>query len=157
MSDQQFGFRRKKGTQDAILKLQKHATETLDRELIPVAIMLDYSSAFDCIPHQRMIRKLERTGIADKALQLLPNYSKNRTQRLRCAGMLSDPEEIVCGVPQGGSPSAVLFTIYINDLLKSSNVRTTYLGYADGTSLLFAFDKEVDFKVLEAEMRRVMR
>lgn len=157
ISDRQFGFRRRKGTQDAILELQKHALESLDKELIPVALMIDYTSAFDSIPHRRLIQKLQRMGITEKALQLTRNYLCGRSQRLRCGAAVSEPSEVICGVPQGGSLSAVLFIAYINDLLMLKNDQVDYIGYADDTCLLFSFKDEIDKRFMETETRKVMR
>ena len=76
--DAQCGFRRKRGTQDAILRLQRFVLEALDKSEIPLAVILDYTSAFDCVPHKRPIRKMERMGFNGKATELLESYLSQR-------------------------------------------------------------------------------
>ena len=114
--------------------------------------MIHYKSASDSIPHTILIRKLERMGITERALQLMSNYLSGRSQRLLCGSAPSEPNEIISGVPQGGSLSA-----YINDVLLLRNDQVDYLGYADDTCLLFSFKDVIDGRFMETELRKVMR
>ena len=45
LSERQFGFRRKRGTQDAVNFLHNFATTEIDRGRIPATVMLDYTAA----------------------------------------------------------------------------------------------------------------
>ena len=49
-------------------------------------------------------------------------------------GILSDPEQLLCGVPQGTILGPLLFLIYINDLPKCVIYSSTRM-YADDTNL----------------------
>ena len=48
----------------------------------------------------------------------------------------SDLQEILTGIPQGSILGPLLFSIYINNLIKSTN-KFRYLMYADDTTLYF--------------------
>ena len=121
----------------------------------PVVVMLDYTSAFDSVPHAKLLRKLKACGFQDRSHELIESYFEDRKQRLRCSDGLFDTSDIKCGVPQGGSLSSLFFSIYINDLLTKSNEEISYLGYADDTCLLFSFDKEVDRELIARSVAQV--
>ena len=51
----------------------------------------------------------------------MKSYLSQRTQRFQVDKAISEEAPISGNVPQGGSLSAILFSIYINDLLKAEN------------------------------------
>ena len=66
----------------------------MDRGLYNIVVLLDLKKAFDT--YEILLRKFERYGFGNKALDLLSNYLTNRTQRCQLNGMLSDQREITC-------------------------------------------------------------
>jgi len=46
-------------------------------------VFLDFAKAFDKVPHQRLILKLERHGITGKLLSWITNWLTNRKQRVQ--------------------------------------------------------------------------
>ncbi|CAB3984844.1 Hypothetical predicted protein, partial [Paramuricea clavata] len=62
----------------------------MDRGLYNIVVLLDLKKAFDTVNHEILLRKFERYGFGNKALDLLSNYLTNRTQRCQLNGMLSD-------------------------------------------------------------------
>ena len=59
------------------------------------------------------------------------------------------------GVPKGGSLSAVLFSLYINDLLTLSDPDAWLMRYADDICLKFSFEGPIDLNVVENSVHRV--
>ena len=68
----------------------------------PFLVLLDLSTAFDTIDHDKLFMILEKfVGISGSGLQLIKSYFSDRTQRVVIDGILSDFANLVCGVPKG--------------------------------------------------------
>ena len=65
------------------------------------AIYLDFEKAFDKVPHDLCIYKLNKFSISGNALKLLANYLTNRKQQVRIGAAVSSHLEVSSGVPQG--------------------------------------------------------
>ena len=94
---------------------------------------LDFSKAFDSVPHERLLFKLERHGIDGSALQWFRNFLTGRMQRVVLRGTCSSWSPVLSGVPHGTILGPVLFTLYVNDI--SSGILSTVKLYADDTKV----------------------
>ena len=102
LSEHQFGrFRQFHSTTTTLLDSTNEWYINMDRDLYNIVVLLDLKKAFDTVNHEILLRKFERYGFGNKALDLLSNYLTNRTQRCQLNGMLSDQRGITCGIPKG--------------------------------------------------------
>ena len=76
---------------------------------------MDLSKAFDCVPHDRLIAKLEAYVINENLLAYFHSYLSNRKQCVRINNNTSDCETIISGVPQGSIVGPILFNCFFND------------------------------------------
>ena len=83
-----------------------------------------------------LINNLNLYAIIGTPLKLLDNYLRNRHQFVTFTNINSELQEIQTGIPQGAILGPLLFSIYINDPIKSSNI-FNYLISADNTTLYF--------------------
>ena len=97
------------------------------------AILLDFSKAFDSVPHERLLVKLDYYGIRGQILMWTEAFLSDRPQNVSVNGILSLSRPVVSGVPQGSVLGPVLFLLFINDI--SSSVQSHLRLFADGCVL----------------------
>ena len=90
--------------------------KTVDNGGVFGALLTDLSKAFDCIPHDLIIAKLEAYGFHIDALKLIHDYLSNRKQRVKVNDAYSSWKDIFYGVPQGFILRPLLFNIHLCDL-----------------------------------------
>ena len=112
----------------------------MDNNKIPGAIYLDLSKAFDTLNFDILLRKLKFCGAVGTPLILIDNYLRNRHQFVELKNNSSDLQDIFTGIPQGSILGPLLFSIYMYDLIKSTN-KFKYLMYADDTTLYFNLEE----------------
>ena len=97
-------------------------------------IYLDFSKAFDRVPHYRLLEKLERIGIKGKLLNIIRDFLTNRKFRVSVEGKFSSLKDILSGIPQGSVLGPLLFLIFINDL--PDYVKSSVKLFADDVKII---------------------
>ena len=99
--DCQHGFRAKRGCETQLLTLSHELLENLHSNIQTDLIILDFSKAFDKVPHQKLLRKLDNYGIRGNTWRWVSAFLSNRVQQVVLDGEVSSPMPVVSGVPQG--------------------------------------------------------
>ena len=142
----QYGFRSNKSTTQAILNLLTKIYTTLDNGDLYFSLFLDFQKAFDCVSHEILLAKLYHYGIRGIPHQWFTSYLTDRKQCVAVNGGLSEPRDVLCGVPQGSNLGPLLFLIFINDL-------PTCTGYFD--FCLFADDSTLSCIIPRSQIDNV--
>ena len=130
----QFGFRNKMSTNQAILNHLQFLYDNLDAGNIVFSIFLDFRKAFDCVDHKILLSKLNSYGIRGLPLKWFESYLSNRKQSTCINNSASNYLPITHGVPQGSVLGPLLFLIFINDIYKSTNY-FKFILFADDSTL----------------------
>ena len=136
LHNNQFGFRSKLGTIDALISVVDSIRYNLNKPAISThAIFLDLKKALDTVDHSILVEKLWRMGFHGPVNTLLKSYLTNRKQKIRCGDTESSFLPLRIGVPQGSILGQILFILYVNDLPEATANLTMTL-YADDTALI---------------------
>ena len=111
----QHGFRRAHSCESQLLlTIDDLMRAHNDKAQVDIGI-LDFSRAFDTVPHQRLLGKLRHYGITGNTHSWIESFLTNRTMRIAIDGVLSAEARVTSGVPQVTVLGPLLFFIFITN------------------------------------------
>ena len=146
LSDKQHGFRSKRSCLTNLLLNLEEITSMVDDGHSVDQIYLDFQKAFDKVPHQRLLFKLEKAGISGGLLSWIESFLSQRTQRVKVNGKFS-----VSGVPQGSVLGPLVFILFINDLPDIVKSASTSI-FADDTKLSGKANTQEDTDKIQSDL-----
>lgn len=129
----QYGFRKNKSTNDAIIQFINMLLQNLDKGNKVLGIFVDLSKAFDTVHHGILLEKLERYGFRGVAYNWMNSYLHNRKHFVEIGHKKSEILMSSKGVPQGSVLGPILYIIYVNDFPLTNSIM-----YADDTSIIIS-------------------
>ena len=136
----QFGFVPNGSCPSQLLEFLEDVTSFVDRGNWADVIYLDFSKAFNTVPHKRLMLKLSSLGIKGKMYNWLQNFLENRYEVVKIKDFSSRPYLMRSGVPQGSVLGPLMFTAYVNDIEESVSY-SSVLKYADDIKLYIELKK----------------
>jgi hypothetical protein len=153
LTDAQHGFRKKRSCEtQLVLVIQDLARALEDGDQID-AVLLDFSKAFDKVPHQRLAQKLHHYGLRGNTLHWIVSFLSSRSQQVLVEGHMSSTAPVTSGVPQGSVLGPLLFLLYINDM--PGKVASTSKLFADDSLLYRRIKSQQDAEILQEDLRRL--
>ena len=149
-SNKQFGFLDGRSTVLQLLILLDEWTKTIDEGGSIDCIYCDFKKAFDKVPHQCLLRKIEGYGIRGEILGWIKAFLSDRTQQVIVNGESSQCKDVTSGIPQGSVLGPLLFIIFINDL--PTQVKSDIFLFADDTKVLRTIKSADDQETLQDDI-----
>lgn len=149
----QHGFRRGYSCDTQLAGFIHDIHSSLDDGSQVDAIFLDFSKAFDRVPHHRLLTKLSRLNIHSNILSWVKDFLSSRLQFTSANTCTSSFKPVTSGVPQGSVLGPLLFLIYINDLPScvSSRIRI----FADDCVIYRIISCDNDREALQTDINAI--
>ncbi|CAM4378502.1 unnamed protein product [Caretta caretta] len=146
----QHGFTKGRSCQTNLFSFFEKVTDFLDKGNTVDLIYLDFSKAFDTVPHGELLVKLKKMGINMKIERWIRNWLTGTLQRIILKGELSGWREVTSGVPQGSVLGPILFNLFITDLSTKSG--SVLIKFADYTNLGGIANLEKDWDIIQEDL-----
>ena len=101
MYEGQHEFRPGFSCEGQVITICQDIADSLDNGDRIEAILVDFSKAFDLVPHCRLLMKITNSGVDSRVVVWIREFLLGRTQRVKAGGQLSEEVRVTLGVPQG--------------------------------------------------------
>ena len=151
--ENQHGFRSQHSCVTQLITLTEDISYALDHQTQIDIILLDFSKAFDTVPHQRLLTKLKHYGIGDSTLAWIESWLTRRSQCVVLDGETSNPVPVLSGVPQGTVLGPLMFLLYINDI--ANDIDSPLRMFADDCLLYGIINSREDTIQLQQDLNKL--
>ena len=143
----QHGFLPGRSTVTCMLEYLETLTKWMDEGKSFDVIYCDFAKAFDKVPWERLLAKMQGMGVGGNILGWVRKWLTGRVQSVVLNGQQSAWGEIVSGVIQGSCLGPALFLIFINDIDTAVDLTNSLLSkFADDTKWARIVESEDDKK-----------
>jgi len=151
----QHGFRKGRSCLTNLLDFLNFATEQFDQGNQVDVAYLDFSKAFDKVPHKRLMIQLQSHGIAGSILKWIELWLSDRQQRVMLNGTKSSWQNVLSGVPQGSVLGPLLFIIFVNNI--ESGLSSKVLKFADDLKVFRAITGQDEHISLQKDLDELVK
>jgi hypothetical protein len=153
LTNRNHGFRSGYSCETQLLTTMHDLQKTNDAGIQSDVIILDFSKAFDTVPHPQLLLKLEHYGVRGQLHKWIASFLTQRTMKVVLEGQSSEEAAVESGVPQGTVLGPLLFLCHINDLPESVN--STVRLFADDCLLYRAIHSMQDHIALQEDLKKL--
>ena len=100
LTDKQHGFRRRRSYESQLIITIDALAKSLDKGEQVDVILLDFSKAFDKVPHHRLLHKLDYYGVRGNTWKWVHDFLSKKTQKVVLDGVTSSCADVISEVPQ---------------------------------------------------------
>jgi len=150
LNGNQHAFRRGLSCESQLVMTMQDLTRNYENKATTDIAVLDFSKAFDVVPHKKLIQKLDYYGVRGKVQNWIKSFLSDRLQRVVVNGETSTWHNVESGVPQGTVLGPHLFLLFINDINK--NVGGTTRLFADDCLLYRTIQSSADEQLFQNDL-----
>ena len=150
----QHGFRRGHSCESQLITIVEHLARNLDHGKQTDVLLLDFSKAFDTVPHKCLLKKLDHYWIHGQLIKWIESWLFGKTQTVVVNGSQSYPVTVTSGVPRGTLLGPLMFLLYINDIGLQI---TSELGLFAHDSVLYGVVNNISSaEVLQSDLNKII-
>ncbi|MEL7079481.1 MAG: reverse transcriptase domain-containing protein, partial [Cyanobacteria bacterium J06582_2] len=153
ITDKQHAFRKYHSCETQLCTVVNDWSKELDKGNQVDIFFLDLEKAFDTVPHELLKSKLHSYGIDKTTLNWIDSFLCHRRQQVRVEGEYSGWSKVESGVPQGSVLGPLLFSIYMNDIIK--NIDSEIRLFADDCVVYRPIKNAQDSKKLQKDIEKL--
>ena len=125
-------YRKGYSTQTTLLGVLDNIRKAVEDRKVTLLILFDFPKALGCIPHKKLLLKLQRY-LSDASIKCLHSYLIDRYHTvIYDDGNMCSWYRVSARVPQGSGLGPLLFALFINDLPDALSL-SNHIIYADDT------------------------
>ena len=153
LTDLNHGFRSGYSCESQLLVTMEDLLQGYDSNTQIDCAILDFSKAFDTVPHKKLLHKLSSYGIHGQIHSWLTQFLTARTMQVVLEGQTTRQVTVDSGVPQGTVLGPILFLCHINDL--PACVRSQTRLFADDCLLYRQIKSQQDHTILQQDLQNL--
>ena len=155
LPDVQPGFRKGRGTRDQIANIRWAMEKAREFQKNIYFCFIDYTKAFDCVDHNKLLKILKEMGIPDHLTCLLRNLYAGQEGAVRTGHGTTDWFQIGKGVCQGCILSLCLLNLYAVYIMRNAGLEKQKLeSRLPGEISVISDATKVVLKILQARLQQ---
>ena len=155
ISEHQHGFVKKRSTTTNLMVYVNSLVNSIEKRRQVDAIYVDFSKAFDRVPHALAVDKMRCMGLPYWTTTWIQSYLTDRSAYVSINGNNSRCFEIPSGVPQGSHLGPLIFILFVNDLC--NRLDSSKLMFADDLKIFREVGSKLDCCALQEDINSLMR
>ena len=155
MNPSQHGFRNRRSCLSQLLEHYDNILKILEQGQNADCVYLDFSKCFDKIDIGLLCQKLKQNKIHSKLGTWLHNFLVGRKQHIVVDNELSNPSDVVSGIPQGMVLGPILALIFLSD--HDEGIENAASMFADDTCITAAVKEDADVENMQKDLDHIYK